>query len=165
MEQKLAMHIIQLRAQFSQYCSEAIGKMGLSQGLLHFLLFLSKHPGSSPGELSQALHTDSGYTARAISRLEQKKFLIKRKNPSDGRGVLLYLTDCGELAVKHSIKIVEDWEELILRRIEPEQRELFLALLQCAAQKGEIQQDENGSCVYQSHREHADACAGDCRAD
>ena len=165
MEQKLAMHIIQLRAQFSQYCSEAIGKMELSQGLLHFLLFLSKHPGSSPGELAQALHTDSGYTARAISRLVQKEFLIKRKNPSDGRGVLLYLTERGEQAVKHSIEIVADWEKLILCRIEPEQRDLFLRLLQCAAQKGEHYKDENGRCICQPHRKHADACAGDCRAD
>ena len=67
--------ITSLRKDFTEFCNEKLQEMGLTQGLLFFILYAGKHPRCSPKELTEALHMDAGYCARALAKLEEKGFL------------------------------------------------------------------------------------------
>lgn len=64
MEQTLAFDINLLRGDFIQFCAQRLKELGLSQGLLYFLLYVGRHPGCSAGELASVIGADSGHTTR-----------------------------------------------------------------------------------------------------
>lgn len=51
--------ITSLRKDFTEFCNEKLQEMGLTQGLLFFILYAGKHPQCSPKELTEALHMDT----------------------------------------------------------------------------------------------------------
>ena len=57
MVSSIAYYITLLRRDFAGYCSRELGKLGLSQGLLFFILYVGRHPGCTPGQLAAALHS------------------------------------------------------------------------------------------------------------
>ena len=56
MVSSIAYYITLLRRDFAGYCSRELGKLGLSQGLLFFILYVGRPPGCTPGQLAAALH-------------------------------------------------------------------------------------------------------------
>ena len=75
--------ITSLRKDFTEFCNEKLQEMGLTQGLLFFILYAGKHPQCSPKELTEALHMDTGYCARSLAKLEEKGFLVQERNPAE----------------------------------------------------------------------------------
>lgn len=118
-----------LRKEFVDYSNQKLQEIGLSQGLLYFILYIGKHPGCSPKELGQALRMDVGYTARSLSRLEQTGFIRQEQNPRDKRAHILYLTDSGESAFQYSKGLFSDWEEQVLSVLTSEEQETLMTLL------------------------------------
>ena len=71
--------ITSLRKDFTEFCNEKLQEMGLTQGLLFFILYAGKHPQCSPKELTEALHMDTGYCARSDWQNWRKKVFWCRK--------------------------------------------------------------------------------------
>ena len=86
MEQTLAFYINLLRGDFTQFCAQRLKELGLSQGLLYFLLYVGRHPGCSAGELASVIGADSGHTTRSVEKLVQQ-----REGPRAGPGNRLFL--------------------------------------------------------------------------
>ena len=61
MHQTLALCAAMLHRDFTAYTSGKLEKLGLHFGLLYFLLYVGKHPGATPAELTRALHLDWGH--------------------------------------------------------------------------------------------------------
>ena len=77
MMQSLAFHVSVLRKDFSNYCGEKLGEMGLTPGLLYFVTYVARHPGCSPKELARELITHSPQEATddrtaLVIRLERR---------------------------------------------------------------------------------------------
>ncbi len=119
-----------LRREFQEYCTQRLGEIGLSQGLMFFLIYVGKHPGCTPGALAQALRMDGGHTARSLTKLEQGGFLQQMPNPRDRRAHLLRLTPQGEQAFALCRDLFRQWDETRLQGLDPGERQQLLALLQ-----------------------------------
>ena len=80
---------------FAAFTGEQLQAVGLNFGLLFFIIYVGKHPGCSPSELTKALYLDWGYSQRSLNKLAKDGFLSKEKH---GRSYTLTLTDRGQQA-------------------------------------------------------------------
>lgn len=121
------------RKDFVDYCSGRLSEIGLSQGLLYFLIYVGKHPGCTPGELSKALSMDAGHTARSVGKLEQGGFLVQKQNKEDKRSRSLSLTEQGEDAFELCRNLFFLWDQQILKGLTKEEEDMLMALIKKAA--------------------------------
>ena len=95
LNQTLAYAVSQLRADFVAFSSRKLEALGITQGLLYFVLYIGRHPGCTPSDLSAALHADSGHTTRSIHKLEETGVVVRKPHPTDRRASVLELTAKG----------------------------------------------------------------------
>lgn len=124
-----------LEKDFSEFCAARLNPLGLSGGLLYFLLYIGKHPGCTPGDLSAALRADSGHAARCIAKLEQLSYLERKRSEQDKRVAELFLTQAGKDAFAAARGLFAEWEGTVLEPLSPEERQLLCSLLQRIAPK------------------------------
>jgi DNA-binding MarR family transcriptional regulator len=62
---------------------------------------------------------------RTLKTLEEKGLIIRKKNPDDGRGVLIYLTDLGKEKRELSKMTVIKFNEIIKQNIPEEKMQHF----------------------------------------
>lgn len=132
MEKTLAFYINLLRGDFTQFCARRLKELGLSQGLLYFLLYVGRHPGCSAGQLASVLGADSGHTTRSVEKLVQQGFMTRTRSRQDKRAVVLDLTDQGREAFGQVGKWFYQWEEQRAREMSAEELAQLKALLQKA---------------------------------
>ena len=120
LSQTLAYAVSQLRADFVAFSSRKLEALGITQGLLYFVLYIGRHPGCTPSDLSAALHADSGHTTRSIHKLEETGFVIRKAHPTDRRASVLELTDKGRQTMEASRSMFAEWDAYLLGRTPPE---------------------------------------------
>ena len=116
---------------FAAFTGEQLQAVGLNFGLLFFIIYVGKHPGCSPSELTQALHLDWGYSQRSLNKLAEDGFLSREKH---GRSYALTLTDRGQQAFVISHQIFFTWDDTRLANLNDTEKDQLLALLQKAAE-------------------------------
>lgn len=122
----LAFRFAALYRDFAACTSQKLEQMGLHFGLLFFLLYVGKHPGSSPTELTEALGLDWGHSQRCLTKLADGGFIAREKA---GRRYRLDLTDKGREAFEASHRVFFEWDEQHMATLTPEERETLLCLL------------------------------------
>ncbi|MFZ4672600.1 MAG: MarR family winged helix-turn-helix transcriptional regulator, partial [Flavobacterium sp.] len=82
------------------------------------------------GTPSTAISARMGMEATSLTRtlktLEEKGLIIRKKNPDDGRGVLIYLTDFGKQMRAQSKETVIKFNESIRKNISEEKLQNFM---------------------------------------
>ncbi|WP_298955937.1 MarR family transcriptional regulator [uncultured Nonlabens sp.] len=82
------------------------------------------------GTPSTALGPKMGMEATSLSRtlkmMENKGLIERRKNPEDGRSVLIHLTDFGVEMREFSKAVVKTFDQVVKNEIEPEKIDTFL---------------------------------------
>jgi DNA-binding MarR family transcriptional regulator len=63
---------------------------------------------------------------RTLKTLEEKGLIIRKKNPDDGRGVLIYLTDLGKKMREQSKTTVLKFNEVVKQNITEEKLNHFM---------------------------------------
>ena len=116
-----------------QYTSVALGAAyaARSRGVLFFVIYVGKHPGCSPSELTKALYLDWGYSQRSLNKLAADGFLSREKH---GRSYTLTLTDRGQQAFVVSHQVFFTWDDTRLANLNDTEKGQLLALLQKAAE-------------------------------
>ena len=127
MHQTLALCAAMLHRDFTAYTSGKLEKLGLHFGLLYFLLYVGKHPGTPPAELTRALHLDWGHSQRSITKLVESGFLTKEK---EGRSHRLHLTEKGQEAFAVSHQVFFDWDRQRMAALTAQEQQTLLELLQ-----------------------------------
>jgi len=74
------------------YVNKQLEAYGFSGGQFIILLTISKHDGSSQEEISQLLKIDKTTAAKSIKKLEINGYVLRKKDPTDGRAYNVYLT-------------------------------------------------------------------------
>lgn len=116
---------------FAAFTGERLQAVGLNFGLLFFVIYVGKHPGCSPSELTKALYLDWGYSQRSLNKLAADGFLSKEKH---GRSYALTLTDRGQQAFVVSHQVFFTWDDTRLANLNDTEKGQLLALLQKAAE-------------------------------
>lgn len=115
---------------FSEFCTARLNPLGLSGGLLYFLLYIGKHAGCTPSDLSSALRADSGHAARCIAKLEQLSYLERKRSEQDKRVTELFLTQEGKKAFSAVQGLFSEWENMVLEPLSAQERLTLHTLMQ-----------------------------------
>ena len=129
-------YVTELHKEFAAYTTQRLQERGLSFGMMYFVIYVGKHPGCSPAELTKALRMDWGHSQRSLDKLAGDGFLTKEKV---GRSYRLKLTQQGEVAFAACHRVFTDWDAQNLDGLTAQERQQLLTLLQKAAQKTECE--------------------------
>jgi len=90
------------------------------------LLSLDKDDGTPSTTLGPKMGMEATSLTRTLKSMEEKGLIIRKKNPNDGRGVLIYLTDFGKEKRELSRSTVLKFNDSIRKNIPAEKLQHFL---------------------------------------
>ena len=111
--------ILTLHREFAAYTTQRLQELGLSFGLIYFVIYVGKHPDCTPSELTKDLHLDWGHSERSLNKLAEDGILTKR----------------GENAFVICHQVFIDWDAQSLGGLTAQERQQLLTLLQKTVQK------------------------------
>ena len=127
--------ILTLHKGFAAYTTQRLQELGLSFGLMYFVIYVGKHPGCTPSELTKELRLDWGHSQRSLNKLAEDGFLTREKS---GRSYHLDLTEKGQTAFAVCHQVFYDWDAQNLTGLTADEQRQLLNLLQKAARKGSM---------------------------
>ncbi|MFA9187623.1 MarR family transcriptional regulator [Flavobacterium sp. FBOR7N2.3] len=110
----------------SRMYNEEATKYGATMATGFTLLSIDKEEGTPSTALGPKMGMESTSLTRILKSMEEKGLIIKKKNPNDGRGVLIYLTDQGKEKRALSKSTVIQFNESIKKHISDEKWENFI---------------------------------------
>ncbi|HEX8575273.1 MAG TPA: MarR family transcriptional regulator [Flavobacterium sp.] len=101
----------------SRMYNEEAAKYGATMATGFALLSMDKEKGTPSTSLGPKMGMEATSLTRTLKSMEDKGLIIRKKNPEDGRGVLIYLTEFGkekrELSKNTVLRFNEKVKELI----------------------------------------------------
>lgn len=121
----LAYYISILKADFQYFCLDKLKEFGVTKGLLFFVIYIGKHPGCLPKEVSKNLQVDAGYTTRAVLHLSELGLALSEPNKQDRRQKSLFLTEKGEFVFQKILQLFSAWDDRVTKGWSQEETDLF----------------------------------------
>lgn len=90
------------------------------------LLSLDKEDGTPSTTLGPKMGMEATSLTRTLKSMEDKGLIIRKKNPNDGRGVLIYLTEFGKEKRELSKTTVLKFNETIRQHVSDEKLQHFM---------------------------------------
>jgi DNA-binding MarR family transcriptional regulator len=106
--------------------NEEASKFDGSMAIGFALLSIDKEDGTPSTAISTRMGMEATSFSRTLKTLEEKGLIIRKKNPNDGRGVLIYLTDFGKEKRAQSKETVIKFNETIRKNISEEKLHNFI---------------------------------------
>lgn len=110
------------------YNDEA-SKYGATMSIGFALLSIDKEEGTSSSAISVRMGMEPTSLTRTLKTLEEKGLIIRKKNPEDGRGVIIHLTDLGKEKRKLSKQTVLKFNEIIKSNVNNKDLEAFFKVV------------------------------------
>jgi len=121
--------------------NEEASKYGATMALGYALLNIDK-AGTASTALAPRLGMEATSLTRTLKTMEEKGLIEKRKNPKDGRGVNIYLTDFGLEKRKLSKKTVLQFNETLTENFTEEEIAKYIEMSE------KIQELVNSKNIY-----------------
>lgn len=102
-----------LYRQFQIYFNQHLKAEDVSSSEYIFLMTLYREDGLSQDTLSSRLSVDKAATARAVKALEEKQYVIRKKDPHDKRINRVYITEQGIALQAKIFPVLNSWNALI----------------------------------------------------
>ena len=106
--------------------NEEASKFEGSMAIGFALLSIEKEDGTPSTEISSRMGMEATSLTRTLKTLEEKGLIIRKKNPNDGRGVLIYLTDFGKQMRAQSKETILKFNGTIRKNISEEKLQNFM---------------------------------------
>jgi DNA-binding MarR family transcriptional regulator len=106
--------------------NEEATKYGASMAVGFALLSIDKEEGTPSTYISNRMGMEPTSLTRTLKTMEEKGLIVRHKNPEDGRGVLIYLTDLGKEKRELSKVTVLRFNEIVRKSITQEQWNHFM---------------------------------------
>jgi DNA-binding MarR family transcriptional regulator len=110
----------------SKMYNEEAMKYGATMATGFALLSIDKENGTPSTTLGPKMGMEATSLTRTLKSMEEKGLITKKKNPADGRGVLIYLTDLGKEKREQSKQTVLKFNETIKQTISEEKLRDFI---------------------------------------
>lgn len=120
--------------------NEEAAKYGGTMATGFALLSIDRDNGTPSTTLGPRMGMEATSLSRTLKSMEDKGLIIRRKNPNDGRGVLIYLTDFGKEKRELSRNSVLMFNDRIKESVTPEQMKNFVEVAETI---NELIQDKN----------------------
>ncbi len=106
--------------------NEEASKFDGSMAIGFALLSIDKEEGTPSSYISNRMGMEATSLTRTLKTLEEKGLIIRKKNPDDGRGVLIYLTELGKEKRELSRNTVLKFNEVIRQNVSDEKLKNFI---------------------------------------
>ena len=90
------------------------------------LLSIDKESGTPSTTLGPKMGMEATSLTRTLKSMEEKGLIIRKPNPEDGRGVLIYLTEFGKEKRELSKNTVLKFNEVVKQNVSPEKLQDFM---------------------------------------
>lgn len=90
------------------------------------LLSIDKEGGTPSTTLGPKMGMEATSLTRTLKSMEEKGLIIRKKNPDDGRGVLIYLTEFGKEKRELSKSTVLKFNETVKQNVSAEKLQHFM---------------------------------------
>ena len=110
----------------SRMYNEEASKFEGSMAIGFALLSIDKEEGTPSTAISSRMGMEPTSLTRTLKTLEEKGLIVRMKNPTDGRGVLIYLTELGKKKRELSKTTVLKFNEVIKQNISEEKLNHFV---------------------------------------
>lgn len=110
----------------SRMYNEEASKYDGSMAIGFALLSIDKEEGTPSTNISNRMGMEPTSLTRTLKTLEEKGLIIRKKNPDDGRGVLIYLTELGKDKRELSKATVLKFNEAIRKNLTEEKLNHFM---------------------------------------
>ena len=87
--------------------------------------------GTTSTSLGPRLGMESTSLSRLLNNMEKKNLIIRKQNPSDGRSVLIFLTEFGKYKRDDSRSVVLNFNKHIESKLNKQQVKNFLEVAEC----------------------------------
>jgi DNA-binding MarR family transcriptional regulator len=124
----------------SRMYNEEAAKYGATMATGFVLLSIDKDKGTPSTTLGPKMGMEATSLTRTLKSMEEKGLIIRKKNPFDGRGVLIYLTDLGKEKRELSKNTVLKFNETIKQHVSQEKLKHFMEVSDTI---NELIQDKN----------------------
>ncbi|MDD5152093.1 MAG: MarR family transcriptional regulator [Flavobacterium sp.] len=106
--------------------NEEAAKYGATMATGFVLLSIDKDNGTPSTTLGPRMGMEATSLTRTLKSMEEKGLIIREKNPEDGRGVLIFLTEFGKEKRELSKNTVLKFNETIKEHISEEKLQHFI---------------------------------------
>jgi DNA-binding MarR family transcriptional regulator len=106
--------------------NEEAAKYDASMALGFALLSIDKEEGTPSTALGPKMGMEATSLTRTLKSMEEKGLIIRKRNPEDGRGVLIYLTEFGKEKRELSKNTVLKFNEAIRKNVPAEKLQNFI---------------------------------------
>lgn len=106
--------------------NEEAAKNGATMATGFALLSIDRENGTPSTTLGPKMGMEATSLTRTLKSMEEKGLIIRKKNPNDGRGVLIYLTEFGKEKRELSRNTVLKFNETIRQNIPDEKLQHFI---------------------------------------
>ncbi|PKM83715.1 MAG: MarR family transcriptional regulator [Firmicutes bacterium HGW-Firmicutes-13] len=110
------------------YIGKELEQYGIGSGQYTFLLALSQQDGVSQDKLTEMVKVDKATTGRAVKKLVEEGFVVRRRNPDDKRAYQLNLTPKGKRMLPFIQEVLFRWNSIFLKNFTVEERDVTLKL-------------------------------------
>ncbi len=110
----------------SKMYNEEAGKAGSTMATGFALLSIDPEKGTPSTSLGPKMGMEATSLSRILKSMEEKGLIIRKKNPLDGRSVLLHLTDFGKEMREYSKGVVLTFDEAVKDTISEEDLKTFI---------------------------------------
>jgi DNA-binding MarR family transcriptional regulator len=106
--------------------NEEAGKEGSTMATGFALLSIDPEEGTPSTSLGPKMGMEATSLSRTLKTMEDKGLIKRKKNPVDGRSVLIYLTDFGKEMRDYSKKVVLTFDQAVRNEIPQEDLDKFI---------------------------------------
>lgn len=106
--------------------NEEASKEGSTMATGFALLSIDPEKGTPSTSLGPKMGMEATSLSRTLRTMEEKGLILRKKNPEDGRSVLIYLTDFGKEMRDYSKKVVLQFDEAVKKEISEEDLKTFI---------------------------------------
>ncbi|MFD1095687.1 MarR family winged helix-turn-helix transcriptional regulator [Salegentibacter chungangensis] len=110
----------------SKMYNEEAGKAGSTMATGFALLSIDPEKGTPSTSLGPKMGMEATSLSRILKTMEEKGLIVRKKNPNDGRSVLLHLTDFGKEMREYSKKVVLRFDEAVKESVSEEDLHTFI---------------------------------------
>jgi MarR family transcriptional regulator, organic hydroperoxide resistance regulator len=110
----------------SKMYNEEAGKAGSTMATGFALLSIDPEKGTPSTSLGPKMGMEATSLSRILKTMEEKGLIIRKKNPTDGRSVLLHLTEFGKEMRDFSKGVVLRFDEAVKENVSEEDLRTFI---------------------------------------
>ncbi|MUP47156.1 MarR family transcriptional regulator [Gramella sp. BOM4] len=110
----------------SKMYNEEAGKAGSTMATGFALLSIDPEEGTPSTSLGPKMGREATSLSRMLKTMEEKGLITRKKNPHDGRSVLIYLTDFGKEMRDYSRRVVLRFDEAVKESVSEKDLKTFI---------------------------------------